>query len=168
MENYTVPVLRISQNAPTIRARCMARCSAQISLNTAATATTVTPKLTQGPQSIVPAISAIPQRGKNERPITSVVIETNSCHRRPMSRSPQIQLYIYPEQRTDAVRHTQTAVLSIDDTVRCTILDSYEERSYSRRCLRSFVCSEWPFASSHASRQRMLLRARAMLESAAP
>lgn len=167
MENHTVPVLRISQHAPTIRARCMGRRSAQISLNTAATATTVTPKLTQGPQSIMPAISAIAKIGKNERPITTVVLEKNSCHRRPMSRSPEIQLYIYPEQRTDAVRHAQTGILSIDDTGRCPILDSYGE-SYSRRCLRSFACSEWPLASSHASRQRMLPRASAMLESAAP
>ncbi len=116
MENYTVPILRISQNAPAIRDRCLGRRSAQISLNTAATARTVTAKLTHGPQSIVPAITAIAKRGKNDLPTKSVVFERDSCHRRPMLRSPEIQLYIYPEQRTDAVRHTQTDILCVDKT----------------------------------------------------
>jgi len=66
-----MPVLRVRENAPT------ARLSAQINLNAAATATTVTPKLIQGPHSIAPAITATARRGKNNLPTTTLVFESN-------------------------------------------------------------------------------------------
>jgi len=87
MENYAVPVLRMGQNTPPTCRPCMSRLSAQISLNAAATATTVTARLTQGPQSIAPAITVIAKSGKKDFPSTCPVLEKKPCDRRGMSRS---------------------------------------------------------------------------------
>jgi len=84
MESHAVPVLRMGENAPTARRRCTAGLSAQINLNAAVTASTATAKLTQGPQSIVPAMTAIAKRGKNDLPSTTLIFERNPSDRRPM------------------------------------------------------------------------------------
>jgi len=76
-----VPVLRVGENAP------RARLSAQINLNAATTARTTTAKLTQGPQSIAPAMTVIARRGKNDLPIAAVVFEKNPAEGGPMLRS---------------------------------------------------------------------------------
>ena len=83
MKNYAVPVLRMGENmSPTGRP-----CSAQISLNAAATAITVTARLTHGPQSIAPAMTVIAKSGKKDLPSTCLVFEKKPCPRRPMLRS---------------------------------------------------------------------------------
>jgi hypothetical protein len=91
MEGYAMPVLRMSKNAPTAhRSRHMTRCSVQMDLKAVPTARTVSAKLAHGPQSIAPAMTAIARSGKNDLPATSLVLERNSCHGRPMLRSPEI------------------------------------------------------------------------------
>jgi hypothetical protein len=85
MESHAVPVLRMGENAPPAhRRRRMTRLFAQINLNAAATARTVATKLTHGPQSIVPAMTTIAKRGKNDLPSTSLVFERSPCDRRSM------------------------------------------------------------------------------------
>lgn len=87
MESDAVPVLRMGENTPTIRCPRMPRLSAQISLNAAATAATVTARLTHGPQSIAPAITAIAKSGKNDLPSARLVLEKKPWDTRPMLRS---------------------------------------------------------------------------------
>jgi hypothetical protein len=87
MENDAVPVLRMGENTPPTRHLCMSGVSAQISLSAAATAITVTAKLTHGPQSIAPAITAIAKSGKNDLPSTCLAFERKPSDGRPMLRS---------------------------------------------------------------------------------
>ena len=84
MENDAVPVLRMGKNTPPTRRLCIPRLSAQISLNAAATATTVIARLTHGPQSIAPAMTVIAKSGNNDLPSTCLVFEKRRCDRRPM------------------------------------------------------------------------------------
>jgi hypothetical protein len=89
MEGHAVPVLRMGENAPTAhRRRCITRLFAQINLNAAATARTVTAKLTHGPQSVVPPMTTIAKNGKNDLPSTSLIFERNPWDRPSMLSSP--------------------------------------------------------------------------------
>ena len=87
MENDAVPVLRMGENPPPTRHLCMSGLSAQISLSAAATAITVTARLTQGPQSIAPAMTVIAKSGKNDLPSTCLAFEKKLFDRCPMLRS---------------------------------------------------------------------------------
>lgn len=88
MEGHTVPVLGMGENAPTVhRRKGIGRISTHKNLNAADIARTVTAKLTQGPQSIVPAMITIAKSGKNDLPKTSRVCDKNACDRRLMLRS---------------------------------------------------------------------------------
>lgn len=75
------------ENGPPARCPCVARTSAQISLNAAATAMTVTARLTHGPQSIAPAMTVIAKSGKNDLPSTCLVFENKPRDGRNMLRS---------------------------------------------------------------------------------
>lgn len=80
MKGYAVPVLGIGENAPTARrSRGVALISGHINLKAAATAATVIAKLTQGPQSIAPAMTTIAKRGQNDLPKASPVCDRNVC-----------------------------------------------------------------------------------------
>jgi len=83
MKNDAMPVLGMRQNTPPTRRPCVARPSAQINLNAAATAMTVIAKLTHGPQSIAPAMTMIAKIGKNDLPSVCLVFEKKTCARRP-------------------------------------------------------------------------------------
>jgi hypothetical protein len=101
MEEHAVPVLCMGEQAPAARKREGIACARnQISLSAAAIAMTVTPKLTQGPQSAVPAITTSAKSGKKDRPNAKPVCETNVCDRRAMLRSFPLRLgcTMYPEQ----------------------------------------------------------------------
>ncbi len=82
MEYDAMPVLRICQDAPRIHRRYIARRCPQINLSAAATATTVTPRLTHGPHNNVPAITAIAINGKNDLPIPALIPEKIPRHER--------------------------------------------------------------------------------------
>ncbi len=84
MEKDAVPVLRMGENAPPTPGLGRSRLCAQISLNAAATAMTVTARLTHGPQSIAPAITVIAKSGKNDLPSTCLHSEKKPCDRGPM------------------------------------------------------------------------------------
>ena len=74
MESHAVPVLGMGENAPTARSHLgIAGHSSHNNLNAAAIARAVTVKLTQGPQSAEPAMTAIANSGKNDLPRTNPV-----------------------------------------------------------------------------------------------
>ena len=75
MESDALPVLGMGENTPPTRRPCVARPSAQINLNAAATAMTVIARLTHGPQSIAPAMTVIAKIGKNDLPSVCLVFE---------------------------------------------------------------------------------------------
>ncbi len=76
MERYTVPVLGMRENAPALPSRGGQRQRrSQMVLKAAAIARTVTPRLTQGPQSAAPAIITMANRGKKDLPKASLVRE---------------------------------------------------------------------------------------------
>jgi hypothetical protein len=87
MEGNAVPVLGMGEDMPATRLLCVPRLSAQISLNAAVIATAVIAKLTQGPQSIAPAMIVNAKRGKNDLPSTCLVFEEKPGNRRTMLRS---------------------------------------------------------------------------------
>ena len=93
MKDNAVPVLRMGEKAPAPQLR---RCSGQSGnhncLRTAAIATTVTPRLTQGPQTAAPAIMAIAKSGKNDLPKTRPVGDKSVCDGRSMLRSFPLRL----------------------------------------------------------------------------
>jgi len=87
VEDYAVRVLGIGQNAPAAeRGRSIAFRSVHNNLKAAVTASTVIAKLTQGPQSIAPAITTIAKRGQNDLPKANPVCDRNVCDRRLMLR----------------------------------------------------------------------------------
>jgi hypothetical protein len=88
MEDHAVPVLGVGENAPTAEREAPAAFS-PIHSNLKATviARTVIAKLTQGPQSITPAMTAIAKRGQNDLPNTSRVCDRNLRGRRLRVRS---------------------------------------------------------------------------------
>jgi hypothetical protein len=76
MKNYAVPILRMRENLPTPQhRRGITGLATHNSLRVAAIAMTVTPKLTQGPQSAVPTIIATAKNGKNALPKTIPVLD---------------------------------------------------------------------------------------------
>lgn len=87
MKNYAVPVLRMRENLPTPQHRTgTTGLGTHNSLRAAAIAMTVTPRLTQGPQSAVPTIIAIAKSGKNALPKTRPVCDKNLCDTPPDGR----------------------------------------------------------------------------------
>ncbi len=79
MENDAVPVLRMSEKAPPTCRPWLDGLRVQISLNAAVTATTTTARLTHGPQSIAPAMTAMAKSGKKDLPSTWLVVEKKPC-----------------------------------------------------------------------------------------
>lgn len=76
MKNYAVPILRMRENLPTPQHRSgITGLGTHNSLRAATIATTVTPRLTQGPQSAVPAIIATARSGKNALPKAIPVLD---------------------------------------------------------------------------------------------
>jgi len=92
MKSDAVPVLRMGENTPLTRRPCSPRISAQINLNAAATAMTVTARLTHGPQTIAPAMTVIAKSGKNNLPSTCLAFEKKSYKTRPMISSFPLRL----------------------------------------------------------------------------
>jgi hypothetical protein len=87
MKNYAVPVLRMRENLPTPQHRGgITGLGTHNSLRAAAIAMTVTPRLTQGPQSAVPTIIAIAKSGKNALPKTIPVLDKNPFDTLPNGR----------------------------------------------------------------------------------
>src|SRR6185295_18031623 len=88
MKDNAVPVLRMGEKVPAPELR---RGSGQSGnhncLRTAAIATAVTPRLTQGPQTAAPAIIVIAKSGKNDLPKTRPVRDKNVCGGRSMLHS---------------------------------------------------------------------------------
>jgi len=77
-----VRILRVRENAATARRRRdAALLPGHINLRAAITASTVIAKLTQGPQSIAPAITTIAKRGQNDLPSASRLCDRNACER---------------------------------------------------------------------------------------
>jgi hypothetical protein len=88
MEDQAVPVLRIGENAPAAnRGQGISLISAQSNLKAAVTVRTVIARLTQGPQSIAPAMTAIANRGQNDLANISAVCDRKLCGGRVMPRS---------------------------------------------------------------------------------
>ena len=87
MKNYAVPVLRMRENLPTPQhRRGITGLGTHNSLRAAAIAMTVTPRLTQGPQSAVPTIITIAKSGKNALPKNIPVLDKNPCDTPPDGR----------------------------------------------------------------------------------
>jgi len=81
-------ILGVGENAPTTeRDAPAASRPTHNDLIAKVIATTVIAKLTQGPQSMTPAITAIAKRGANDLPNTSPVCDRNVFSRRPRVRS---------------------------------------------------------------------------------
>ena len=95
MEKHTVPVLRMREKPPGLR-RCAGGEKAyrwdHINLRAAAIATTVTPRLTQGPQSAAPRMITIANSGKKDRPKISAVCEWRTRARRSILSSFPLRL----------------------------------------------------------------------------
>ena len=95
VKDYAVPILRIGEKAPGPQ-RCRGREVAGLwnhrDLKAAAIATTVTPRLTQGPQSAAPTIITIAKSGKKDRPKISPIGDTYVRKRRPMVSSFPLRL----------------------------------------------------------------------------
>ena len=84
MEEYAVQVLGVGKNTPTTERDAGAAFGrAHNSLIAKIIATTVIAKLTQGPHSIAPAMTAIAKRGTNDLPKTSPVCDRSACRRWP-------------------------------------------------------------------------------------
>jgi hypothetical protein len=82
MEDHTVTVLRIGEDLPATRSvQRIPVSSTHISFKAAVTARAVIARLTQGPQRIVPAMTAIAKTGQNDLPNTSTVCDSNGCDR---------------------------------------------------------------------------------------
>jgi len=92
MENDAMPVLRMSEKAPPTCRPWILRPCAQISLSATETATTTTARLTHGPQSIAPAMTAMAKSGKKDLPSARLVFEKKTCDRGRMLRSFPLRL----------------------------------------------------------------------------
>ena len=75
MKPDAMPVLDMRQYPPTGRDRPATVIRAHINLNAVAIATTVTPRLTHGPQIIIPAMIVMAKSGKNNLPRTILLCD---------------------------------------------------------------------------------------------
>src|SRR5277367_974596 len=88
VKDHAMEVLRVGQDAPPDRSsRSSGWRVAHNSLKARVTASAVIAKLTQGPQSIAPAITVMAKRGQNDLPNTCPVCDRNVCDGRVMVRS---------------------------------------------------------------------------------
>src|SRR5271155_3042617 len=88
MEYHAMQILGVGENAPTTeRDAPAASRPPHNDLIAKVIATTVIAKLTQGPQSMTPAMTAIAKRGANDLPKTNPVCEISVFGRRPRLRS---------------------------------------------------------------------------------
>jgi hypothetical protein len=85
VEDHAMEVLRVGQDTPGDRSSGWR--VAHSSLRAKVTAIAVIAKLTQGPQSIAPAITVMAKRGQNDLPNTCPVCDRNVCDGRVMVRS---------------------------------------------------------------------------------
>jgi hypothetical protein len=99
MKDHAVPVLRMAENLParqsewgSVRSEIRSGIGNHSCLRAAPTAMMVPPKLIHGPQSAVPKITTIAQRGKNDLPRTKAVPDNSDRNERSMLRSFPLKL----------------------------------------------------------------------------